>query len=231
MKLEIKNLEYEVVAVENELADIDQRIRRYNHEFALRLGLLVEEILQLRRDYAQQHQAKSAFTQQQYEQARQQYEDFRHERLIEEQTTFNSLEEEELARLKKLYRQCVVRCHPDKVAEAQQAEATELFRQVQQKYEEQDLAALARLAEQLERNDFWAADNALSQLDQLLTRREKLADQLAELKQALADTMASTVYREIIGIADLEQHWQTLRQQLEQELASWKTLTHESATI
>ena len=229
LKLEIRDLEYQLIAVEGELAAAEQHLRGYNHEFTVRLGGLVEEILRLKRDHAQRRRAENPFTESEYDQAQQRYDQFRQEQAAEKQSAFQPLDAEGLARLKKLYRQCAVRCHPDKVSAAQQTAAAKLFVRVQHHYEEQNLEALAALATQLETGTFhFTAQAPPTQLEELLARRQLLTQQVAAAKESLITLLDSPIYRDIAAVADWPAYWQQQERRLQTELTTWKDYVNDA---
>lgn len=75
--LEVRDLQYRLVAVEAELAESEHLLSQYNHEFARQLGALTEEILRLKQAYAKKQRQESSYAETEYEEARRRYDDFR----------------------------------------------------------------------------------------------------------------------------------------------------------
>ncbi|GAA4394068.1 phospholipase D-like domain-containing protein [Hymenobacter koreensis] len=223
LKLEIRDFEYRLVAVETEIADAEHRLRQYNHTFTIKLGSISEEILRLKQEYARRHRQESPFSEREYAESKRRYEDFKQERQAEAQRPFQELDALGLEQLKKLHRRCVLLCHPDKVPEAQQAEATLLFQRVQESYERQDLEQLAIYAAQLANGIFRPSTDSTDSLEYLRLRRDRLAEQLAAAVQHLESTVQSEVYQQVCSITNWEQHFQELAEQLAQELARWES--------
>ena len=227
LRLEIRDLEYRLVAVEAEIGDAEQQLGAYHHSFTQRVGALVEEILRLKKEYAFTQREQGAYARQEYEQAHQRFEEFRQEREEEARQPFFELDTAGREQLKKLHRQCALLCHPDKVADEWKEAATAVFRQVQACYERQDVAQLEVLARQLAQGQFKAvADTA--QVDLLQARRDRLRQQLDTLLLQLAQLRQGEAYQQLLTIRDMEQHFQDLHTQLSEELTRWQSYATQS---
>ncbi|TYZ06102.1 hypothetical protein FY528_19440 [Hymenobacter lutimineralis] len=227
LRLEIRDLEYRIVAVESETSEAEKLLSEYNHAFTVRLGTLAEEILRLKKEYAYTHRQESQYSQQEYDEAQRRYEEFRQEREAEAMQPFFELDASGREQLKKLHRQCVMLCHPDKVADELKDAATDIFRQVQECYERQDLTQLTTLAQQLAQGQFRAAADT-SRIDVLQARRNRLQQQLAVLVKHLANLRQGDAFQQISVITDMEEHFKALHTQLSEELTRWQSYAAQS---
>lgn len=155
--LEVRNLQYRLVAVEAEIAESEHLLGQYNHEFARQLGALTEEILRLKQAHAQHQRQQGPYAETEYEEARRRYDDFRQEHAAEAKKTVLPLDAADQQTLRKPYRHCATLCHPDKVAEHLRPQAEAAFKRLQAFHDRQDLAQLHALAANLAQGIFGPA--------------------------------------------------------------------------
>ena len=226
LRLEVRDLQYRLVAVEAEKAEAERKLSQYNHGFAEHLGALTQAILQLKQEHARRQRQQGAYAETEYEEARRRYDDFRHDYAAEAAKTVLPLDAAGQQSLKKLYRHCATLCHPDKVAEHLRPQAEVAFKRLQALYERQDLAQLQALAAELAQGIFDPAAELNVPADRaaLQARRDYLASQLALAVAALAALQADAVFQQVSALTDLTPHFEQLRAELSQELARWQKL-------
>jgi len=226
LRLEVRDLQYRLVAVEAELAEAERTLSHYNHAFAQHLGALTADILHLKQEHARRQRQQSAYAETEYEEARRRYDDFRHEYAAEAEKMVLPLDAAGQQSLKKLYRHCATLCHPDKVAEHLRPQAEAAFKRLRQLYEQQDLAAVEALAAELAQGIFDPAAPEAAKTDRaaLQARRDHLARQLAQTLAALAALQANPTFQQVGAITDLEAHFQRLHAELSLELSRWQQL-------
>ena len=139
LRLEVRDLQYRLVAVEAEKAEGERKFNQYNHAFAERLGALTQAILQLKQEHARRQRQQSDYAETEYKEARRRYDDFRHDYAAEAAKIVLSLDAARQQSLEKLYRYCATLCHPDKVVEHLRPQAEAAFKRLQSLYERQDL--------------------------------------------------------------------------------------------
>jgi hypothetical protein len=143
-------LEGQMLDLSSRLADMEQQVRSYEqHQYAA-LGDVVGECLRLRQEYLRLKAARSGAATD-AEKARQADEDFEAYRRSTEHTTepLPELDEDEQDELRRLYRAAAMRCHPDRAAEAERAEAHDVFLRVQAAYQARDLEGLRAITAEL----------------------------------------------------------------------------------
>ena len=226
LRLEVRDLQYRLVAVEAERAEAERKLSQYNHAFAGHLGALTQAILQLKQEHARRQRQQGAYAETEYEEARRRYDDFRHDYAAEAGKTVLPLDAAGQQSLKKLYRHCATLCHPDKVAEHLRPQAEAAFKRLQALYERQDLAQLQALAAELAQGIFDPAADLAAPTDRaaLQARRDHLARQLAQAVAALTALQADAVFQQVNALTDLAPHFEQLRAELSQELARWQKL-------
>ena len=196
LQLEIRLLETELLALEAERGDAYRQLLSFELWHQQELGVLLQEVLGLRRDTARYHRQESTYSESEYQQAKQRYQqqaDARQEAETVAAHTF-ALDADGRARLKKLYYEAVWLCHPDRAAPAQQAAATAAaFQQLQTAYQQQNIAALEAQLVHLRQGQFTAVP-ALTTIETLRARRDALAAKHAELLRELAELRASEAF-------------------------------------
>ena len=201
LQLEIRLLETELLALEAERGDAYRQLLGFELWHQQELGALLQEVLGLRRDTARYHRQESTYSESEYQQAKQRYQQQANARQEAETVAAHTftLDADGRARLKKLYREAVQLCHPDRAAPAQQAAATAAFQQLQAAYQQQNIAALEAQLVHLRQGQFTAAP-ALTTLETLRARRDALAAKHAELLHELTELRASEAF--ILAQAD-----------------------------
>ena len=195
LQLEIRLLETELLAIEAERGDAYRQLLSFELWHQQELGELLQEVLALRRDTARYRRQESAYSESEYQQAKQRYQqqaDARQEAATVAEHTY-ALDVDGRAQLKKLYREAVQLCHPDRAAPNQQAAATAAFQQVQAAYQQQNLVVLQEQLVHLRQNSFTVATPPTT-IETLRARRDSLASKHAALLQELAELRNSEAF-------------------------------------
>lgn len=194
--LEIRRLEAELLALEAEHAEAGRLLMAFELWHQRELGELLQEVLALRRDVARFHRQESAYSESEYQRAKQRYQQQAHDReqaQVVAAHTF-TLDADGRATLKKLYREAAQLCHPDRVAKAHKDAATAVFQQVLSAYQRQDVAALQTQLLDLRRGIFTAATPAPNSVEVLQAHRDARAARHADLLRELAELRASEAF-------------------------------------
>lgn len=143
LRLEIKMLEYQILAFENEKAEAENIVFEYDLLFNLHVGKVLMEILRLKEEIKKQLHAEGKVSEQEYMDVQQAHEAY--EKAYEETETrnkeFQTLSEGEKSELKSLYKSATLLCHPDKFVNEpeKQKQAEEIFKQLNNAYRNQDI--------------------------------------------------------------------------------------------
>ena len=232
LRLELRTLEAQVVALSQEQAETERLI----HEFARRqqevLGDLLEESLRLRQQYWQRQAMRRTATDDDraaHTQAREDYADYQQSREdIERMPEAPRLNPDQQAEFKRLFREASMQCHPDRVTDADKAQAGALFIQVRAAYQQGDLETLRQLHGQLKSSrPFADPATVLTESDQL---RKRVAQLRLEVERLLAGIQAlrqHETYRTLAGIADWERYFAEARQRLAGEIERLRSQLNE----
>lgn len=195
LQLEIRLLEAELLALEAERAEAYRLLMNFELWYQRELGELLQEVLGLRRDVARYTRQESAYSESEYQRAKQCYQQQTQDREQAQAvaaTTF-TLDEDGRATLKKLYREAAQLCHPDRVAEEYKAAATQAFQQVQNAHQHQDINSLQAYLLNL-RKGIFTASNMQTSIERLKVRRDSLATNHAQLLRELTEARATEAY-------------------------------------
>lgn len=219
LRLELRTLEAQVVALSQEQAETERLIQEFARRQQEALGDLLEESLRLRRLYWQRRAERGNATEADREahaQAREDYADYRQSREeVERLPEAPRLDPDQQAELKRLFREACMQCHPDRVTEADKAQAEALFVQVRAAYQQGDLDTLRRLHRQLKSGrPFADPATVLTEGDQLRRRVAQLRLEVERLLAILKSLRAHETYRTLTGIADWERYFAEARQRL-----------------
>ncbi len=130
----------------------------------------------------------------------------------------HELDDAARAELRQRYRSAAMRCHPDRVAEADQPAAAALFVRVQQAYRSADLPALRALCRGLDAGNAGAADGRSGDgADELRRRLNEVHDQTADLMVAIQTARLDPQYRQAYHPEDWAALFAATRTRLESE--------------
>ncbi len=205
------------------LADMQHRVRAFEHQQYLALGEVLDECLQLRHEYLRL-KAEATGAAADLDEARKAGEDFDTYRRAAEEAArpLPTLGEGEQDELRKLYRTAAMRCHPDRAAEADQESAHGFFVRVQEAYRARDVEALRRIIGEMK------AGPGLQQEEpgrmraglELRLRVSELQNQVADLILAVQTLQLDRVYRQAVRIDDWDEHFAHARARFEAECAA-----------
>ena len=223
IKWEIKYLEIEIVALENEKVGIEKIISDFVHSYNLRFGDLLLEILKLKKwrleILGNEEKAKE------YAKAEENYNNFKYEFQQSKEEIKLELSEDEQKELKQKYRKAAMLCHPDVIANKFPdnpeilEKAKKIMQDLNEAYSQNDLKKVSEILNNLENGIFDSSDilNNNSK-EKLLERLEYLKQKRQELLTQLEQIRNDKAYRDIISIKDLDKFYQEEQQRLENEL-------------
>lgn len=147
MQLELQWLEAQLATLCAELSSIESLLHRWRQRYNDTVGELVRQILWLEQELAKRFSKKNAAT---FQAAKERFEQFNEQfEQAQKQTAPKELSEEQRLEMKRLYREAVLRCHPDRFPEHLQSMAQDMFVAFQRAYEQNDWEALQKLHEQI----------------------------------------------------------------------------------
>ncbi|MCC8999698.1 MAG: J domain-containing protein, partial [Candidatus Contendobacter sp.] len=129
-----------------------------------------------------------------------------------------SLDADQQQELKRLYREAAMRCHPDRVTEADQVAAQTIFVQVQRAYQQNDLDTLNRLHRHLtEGQPFADPAQVWTEQEQLHGRMSRLQLEIERWLAEIRALRASETYQTLAAQPDWAAYFARIRLRLEEE--------------
>jgi len=230
LEAELEHFTAELAEVEAEQAETAHLLARFQAAFDRALGDRIEELLRLRMRMRQREAESDRDARESYEEAKNDYE---HHRADQEarrgsaEATEWSLSEEERKELKRHYRAAAKRCHPDAVSEEHVEAAAAMFRDLNEAYQAGDLERVRKIAERAAAGLF----EAVTSDDVPEKRKERLRDQIAAVREALAKARAdlevvkqSTTYRSATEAEDWEVYFEEQGRRLDDQIEQLSTM-------
>ena len=215
IKLEIKILESQINAFDNEKIELEKVISDFQHRHTIELGEVILEVLRLRKIKYKNHK-KEAEAEEDFNNYSKQYETEKDKKQFE-------LDEEEKLELKKKFRKATTMCHPDKVSEEQKAEAEEIFIELKKAYDEHDLEKVNQLLHDLENGKkFVSQADSISEKEKLKITLEKLKQKLKGIENEIISLKETEIFTTINNITNWDNYFTETKTQLEEELQNLK---------
>ena len=215
IKLEIKILESQINAFDNEKIELEKVISDFQHRHTIELGEVILEVLRLRKIKYKNHK-KETEAEEDFNNYSKQYETEKDKKQFE-------LDEEEKLELKKKFRKATKKCHPDKVSEEQKAEAEEIFIELKKAYDEHDLEKVNQLLHDLENGKkFVSQADSISEKEKLKITLEKLKQKLKGIENEIISLKETEIFTTINNITNWDNYFTETKTQLEEELQNLK---------
>ena len=215
IRLEIKILESQINAFDNEKIELEKVISDFQHRHTIELGEVILEVLRLRKIKYKNHK-KETEAEEDFNNYSKQYETEKDKKQFE-------LNEEEKLELKKKFRKATTMCHPDKVSEEQKAEAEEIFIELKKAYDEHDLEKVNQLLHDLENGKKLVSQaDSISEKEKLKITLEKLKQKLKGIENEIISLKESEIFTTINNITNWDNYFTETKTQLEEELQNLK---------
>lgn len=219
LKLEIKNLENQLNALDNEKIELEKLLSEFQHRHTIELGEIILDILKLRKLKFKEDKTK-------YDEAKKDEEGYREQFDTEKEKEIFALDIEQKAELKKKYRKATVLCHPDKFANEPieiQRQAEEIFKELNEANAKNGLARVSEILNNLEKGILSTSkgdkltDKGIlkSTVNSLRTKISKLESEIISIKQ-------SETFSTIINIENWDEYFKLTKEKLQRELEELK---------
>jgi hypothetical protein len=223
LKLEIKNLENQLNAFDNEKIELEKLLSEFQHRHSRELGEIILEILKLRKLKYKSDKTKYKEAEDDENTYRQQFEKEREKNIFE-------LTAEEKNELKKKFRKATVLCHPDKVSDEFKEVAQQMFIELKAAYDVNDFKKVSDILKNLENGNFFKSrSETISEKDVLRAAIAKLRRQIDNLESEIIFIKSSETFRTIEFIKDWDEYFRITKEKLENELENLqKELTEQT---
>jgi hypothetical protein len=222
LKWQIKYLEVEIIALENEKATIEKIISDFVHTYTIAFGELILKILKLKKEKLRTA-GRNARTEE-YEKAEEEFNTFNEQYKQEKKNDIKDLTDEEKDELKQKYRKAVLLCHPDKFTDENQKEkAHKIFVLLQEAYSKNNLKKVREILSNLEKGIYEIDEEIkVSKKVILLEQLNYLKQRLEELHQVLGKIRNDKTYKEVLSIKNMEEYFNQEKERLEKELKQFE---------
>ncbi len=222
LKWQIKYLEVEIIALENEKATIEKIISDFVHTYTIAFGELILKILKLKKEKFRTA-GRNARTEQ-YEKAEEEFNTYNEQYKQEKKNDIKDLSDEEKDELKQKYRKAVLLCHPDKFTDEKQKEkAHKIFVLLQEAYSKNKLKKVREILSNLEKGIYEIDEEVkVSKKAVLLEQLNYLKQRLEELHQVLGKIRNDKTYKEVLSIKNMEEYFNQEKERLEKQLKQFE---------
>ena len=230
LKWQIKYLELEIVALENEKNTIEKMISDFVHTYTVRFGELLSKILKLKKEKLQASGNKRYEEFKNAEKAYQSFKEYFHKEQ-EREKDYKYLNDKDKEELKRKYRKAASICHPDVVANKfpndgeKQKKAEALFKTLNEANSNNDLKKVSQILSNLENGIFdfqQEGDSSSMKREVLEARLSYLKQKLEILRDELIGLRRDKTYRQVIDIHDFEVYYQREDERLNAEFDEFK---------
>jgi hypothetical protein len=216
LKLEIKNLENQLSAFDNEKIELEKYLSEFHHRHTLELGNIIIEILKLRK-------VKFKADKEKYKEAVEDEQQYTENLNEERSKNIFDLTDEQKIELKKKFRKASVLCHPDKVSDEFKDAAQSMFIELKAAYDANDLKRVSEIVDDLEKGNFFKArSETVSKKDLLKAAIAKLRFQITILEKDIVGIKESETFKLIRSIDDWSEYFNQTKKKLINELESLK---------
>lgn len=219
VRLELKVLELQVAALEDEKAEMERVLHTYQFRHSIELGEIIRRLLSLRADRLQKEVHESSEKEQEYQDAKRDYEEFSQDDEQARRDKVAVLVPEEQMELKALFRASSKFCHPDLVSEEQKIEAARMFHRLMESNERNDLDSVREIYDNLRKGIFNSASDTLNDTQRLYQEVVRMRTRVTELARSARIIRSSDAYRKVTRITDWDEYFSATRQKLQEELA------------
>lgn len=216
LKLEIRNLENQLNGFDNEKIELEKLLSEFQYRHTIELGEIILDILKLRK-------LKFKNDKEKFDEAENDERGYREQFDSEKEKEIFELNEEEKIELKKKFRKATVLCHPDKVSDEFKDAAQDIFIELKNAYDTNNLKRVIEILEDLEKGNYFSSkSDTISEKELLRKAIAKLRKKIEKLKIEIISIKQSDTFKTIIDINDWDDYFQNTKQQLQIELEMLK---------
>lgn len=216
LKLEIKILENQLNAYDNEKIELEKLLSEFQHRYTIELGEIILNILKLRKLKFKSDKIK-------YEEAENDEKQYSEQFETEKEKEIFELTDKQKMELKKKFRKATFLCHPDKLADEFKEASQKIFIELKQAYDANDLKKVSEVLDELEKGNFFKAKSeTVLEKDLLKAAIAKLKIQIKILETKIITIKESETFKTIISIEDWDDFFNRTKEKLQRELEELK---------
>lgn len=211
LKLEIRQLEHQLNAYDNEKIELEQLCSEFYHRHTQELGSYIKRLLELRKISTEDDPEE-------YAEAVKDEEDYNEQFELESEKEIYQLNDEQRLEIKKAYRQASQICHPDRVNEKMKDIAQEIFIKLNEAYKKNDVDEVKQILSELRQDIFKPRSETVSESDQLKVIIKTLKHKIRNLEDEIFMIKDSEDYQTISSIDDWNSYFEDVKAQLIEEI-------------
>lgn len=234
IRREIQQLEIDITTISNEYNETQKTLQKFSTAHTESLGDILQAILLQSKIKSEKEAKENEDKQAAFEEAKKDYEDYTKSHEAAKLQQPKTLTPQEQKELRKLYRRTSLKCHPDRVVEELQAEAEEIFVELNQAYKQNDLEKIRAISEQLKAGIMLAKSEGVTTLKKLESTYKSLLQKLENWQEKLDQLQQQPTYQTISRIDNWETYFEetkvTLQEQLDRLIAFNQSEEQETST-
>jgi hypothetical protein len=215
LKLEIKNIENQINAFDNEKIGLEKILADFQHRHSIELGEIIIDILKLRKVVFKDDKEK-------FEEAKKDEKEYQGQFKAEKKKEIQDLSKEQQKELKKKFRKATTLCHPDKfsiepIDVQKQAEA--IFKELNEANSKNDLARVTEILANLEKGILKAESrDSISDKEKLRATVDRLKLKLKQLESEILNIKQSDTFKTVTSIENWDAYFDQTKEKLKLEL-------------
>lgn len=223
LQIELKILENELLEWQNEKLNIEKQIQNFNTLYYQELGGQIELLLRIKAEYFQRVREQHPEKEPDYQEAKRDYEHYQKINEAEQKAVLYHLNEEEEKEQKAYFREASRLCHPDMVANEIKQPAAEIFNELKTAYDQNDLAQVKAICEQLKSGTLLESGRRHSNdKEKLRATIERLFENIQTLKNEIDELKNSDVYQTLTEIHDWARYFAQMKENLQAEIEQFE---------
>lgn len=219
LKLELKNLEIQLNAYNNEKIELEKELLEFQHRHSLEVGSIMSEILKLRKHKFRDNKKKFKEAEKDEKQYNEQFDE-------DKNKVHFDLNEQEKKELKIKFRKASILCHPDKVNDEMKDEAEKMFIELKNAYDSNDINKVNDIINALENQSFFKSKSeTVTENEKLKLAIQKIKLQINSVLENIVEIKENETYKTVSKIKDWSEYFSNLKTDLNTELEQLKNET------
>ncbi len=225
LKLELKNLEIQLNAYDNEKIELEKELLEFQHRHSLEVGHIMSEILRLRKHKFKENKTK-------FKEAEKDEKQYNEQINEDKEKVYFDLNKQEKKELKIKFRKASVLCHPDKVNDEMKDEAEKMFIELINAYDSNNIKKVNDILNTLENQSFFKSKSeTVTEKEKLKLAIQKIRLQINSILESIIEIKESETYKTVSTIEDWNEYFDNLKTSLNSELEQLKNETEIITTV
>lgn len=215
LQLEIKNIENQINAFDNEKIELEKILTDFHHRHSIELGETILNILKLR-------SIKFKNDKERFEEAKRVEKEYQGHFEAEKEKDIQNLSEEQNKELRKKRNKAAFLCHPDRFSMEPidiQKQAEAISKELNEAFDKNDLARVTEILAKLEKGILKAEKGeSISDKEILRATINRLKAKLKNIESEILYIKQSNTFKVVASINDWDQYFKKTKEKLQVEL-------------